>query len=427
MVISSISVPLLGIVDTAILGHLDSPRYLAAINVGVMAINMLLWGFGFLRMSTTGLVAQSFGGDQTETGNHLLRALATALTLGMVLVVLQGWVIPALLWLLAEGGDAAELASTYLSIRIWSTPAQLLLFVMYGYFLAINQTHKVLLLTLVNQIGNMALDYILVVHWSMDVDGVAWGSVVSEYAALLLGLYWLTGQLKVALISQSVSNRWFNIDKLKSLFQLNRDVFIRTLCLMAVFGFITKQSAKQGELILAVNAVLLNFFYFASYALDGYAHAIEAISGQYYGQKNWVALKSSTRSVFIIAFTVAAILALVFILFDSQIVSALTDLDAIKEGTQTYLLWVSCLPLVACFSFVYDGLCVGLTAGKVMRNSMLVATLFVFLPFWYLSQWLFGQSIDTNHLLWAAFWAFFIARSVSIHLSFKHKWRDQLR
>ncbi len=421
MVISSISVPLLGIVDTAILGHLASPVYLAAVNIGVMAINMLMWGLGFLRMSTTGLVAQSHGVDEAAATHHVFRAMALAGLLGGLLVATQQLVIPALLWLLADGGEAAVLADVYLGIRIWSAPAQLLLFVMYGYFLATKQTRKVLYLTLVNQVGNMVLDYVLVIHWGWHVDGVAWGSVVSEYLALLLGAYWLVRDLRSRPI-QSPATSWLDLSQFRSLLQLNRDVFIRTLCLMAVFAFITKQSAKQGELVLAVNAVLLNFFYFTSYALDGYAHAIEAISGHFYGQKKWHALQTATRSVFIIAIIVALLLAAIFTVFGTQIIHALTHLESVRNGSQTYLWWVSLLPLVACFSFVYDGLCVGLTAGQVMRNSMLFATLCVFLPCWYLARWLLGDAVDTNHVLWGSFWVFFVARSLAIHRSVKQQW-----
>ncbi len=424
MMAASVSVPLLGVVDTAILGHLDTADYLAAVNIGVTAMNMLIWGFGFLRMSTVGLVAQASGaGDGALSRAHLARALTVAVLLGLVVVLSQWLWLPILLGFLADGGHSESLARDYLDIRLWSVPFHLILFVVNGYFLAVNQARRVLALTLISQVGNMALDYLLVMVFYLDVRGVAWGSLISQGLAAAVGVYWLfkSGHLSLGIWQQR--RQWWQAGHLKALFSINRDVFIRTLCLMTVFALMTRFSAQQGDLILAVNAVLLNFFYLTSYALDGYAHAIESISGRLYGQKDWPALHTALISVFKVSAMVALGISILFVLTGSGVVALLTDLAAVRHAADSYLIWVYLLPLAAMLGFIYDGLCVGITAAQVMRNAMLVATLLAFLPAWYGSAVLL-PTVNDNHRLWAAFTLFFIIRGLMMHYMVrqKHRW-----
>jgi MATE family multidrug resistance protein len=421
MMAASVSVPLLGVVDTAILGHLDSSDYLAAVNIGVTAMNMLIWGFGFLRMSTVGLVAQAAGsGDHDLTAEHMARALSVAVILGVVVVLSQFLWLPALLWLLADGGHSEVLARQYLEIRLWAVPFHLLLFVVNGYFLAVDRARLVLWLTLISQVGNMLLDYLLVMVFHLDVRGVAWGSLISQAVAAAFGIRWLVtkGHLTAELWRQR--SHWWQRSHLKSLLNLNSDVFIRTVCLMAVFALMTRYSAEQGTLILAVNAVLLNFFYITSYALDGYAHAIESISGRLYGQRDWPALRAAVTSVFKVSALVAFLMSLLFVLSGQTVVSMLTDLENIRNQAEVFLIWVYVLPLAAMLGFIYDGLCVGITASKIMRNAMLIATCLAFIPGWYLSAMIFPE-VDNNHRLWAVFTLFFIVRGLMMHFMVRNQ------
>lgn len=419
MMAASVSVPLLGVVDTAILGHLDSPEYLAAVNIGVTAMNMLIWGFGFLRMSTVGLVAQAAGrGDSRLTAHHLARALTVALALGVLVVLSQFLWLPGLLWLLSDGGTSEALARDYLVIRLWSVPFHLLLFVINGYFLAVDRARLVMYLMLISQVGNMLLDYLLVMVFHLDVRGVAWGSLISQAVAALVGIGWLLNKDYLTSELWRSRRQWWQKSQLRALFSLNGDVFIRTLCLMAVFALMTRFSAEQGALILATNAVLLNFFYLTSYALDGYAHAIESISGRLYGQRDWQSLNLAVASVFKISAGVAVVMSVLFIISGQSVVSILTDLSTVRATASEYLWWVYILPVAAMLGFVYDGLCVGITASKIMRNAMLVATLLVFLPAWYISGLWFEQVAD-NHRLWASFILFFIFRGVMMHVLYK--------
>ena len=411
MILSAISIPLLGIVDTAILGHLDSPLYLASINIGSTIFNVLFWGFSFLKMSTTGLVAQSFGEQNTiKINKQLNQALIVAFGIALVIVLFQHWIGRYAISITSEGGDVAELALSYFSIRINSAPATLLLYVLFGYFLAVQQAKKVLWIMLVNQVGNMVLDYVFVMNYHMGIEGVAYGSLISEYLALLLGSWFLVKEnYKFPSVIQ-IKNWFKNSSELKQFFLLNRDIFIRTLCLMLVFTLMTKGSARLGELPLAANAVLLNFFYLMSYGLDGFAHAVESLCGQAYGSRNSMDFKQIVAKSSIISLVVALAFSLLYLLLGSQMVYLLTSLEEVRKYAEAYLIWLIIIPVIAMPSFVYDGVFIATTDAKIMRNSMVLASIFCYIPLWYYLR------IYGNHGLWLAFLGFFVVRSFAMHI-----------
>ena len=416
MILSAISVPMLGIVDTAILGHLDTPLYLAAINIGTTIFNVLFWGFGFLKMSTTGLIAQSYGeNNQSNINMQLFQALVMALIIAVLLLVFKHWIGVFAIKLTAQGGRVAEMAAEYFYIRIMSAPATLLIYVFMGYFLAIQQANKVLLIMLVNQVGNMVLDYVFVMEFHWGIAGVAYGSIISEYAALLLGMCFLV-KSNFTLPNFPQLKLWLapNVE-IKKFFVLNRDIFIRTLCLMIVFTMMTKGSARLGEVSLAANAVLLNFFYLMSYGLDGFAHAVESLCGQAFGAKNQKALKQILQHVFIISLIIASLFSFIYLFFGQEIVSLLTSIKEVQNYASHYIIWLVIIPVIAIPSFVYDGLFIATTEAKIMRNSMVMATIFCYIPLWYLLR-----NFD-NHGLWMAFLGFFVVRTTLIHLYYK-KW-----
>jgi MATE family multidrug resistance protein len=425
MILSAISIPMLGIVDTAILGHLDSPVYLASINIGATIFNVLFWGFGFLKMTTTGLVAQALGENNPDKINRQLSlSLLIALSISLILVVFSPWIGEFAVNLAGEGGESSRLAQKYFSIRILSAPATLILYVMFGYFLAIQETRKVLALMLVNQVGNMILDYVFVMRFHWGVAGVAYGSIISEYAALALGaLYLLKGKYSIPKFFE-FKDWLLNEANIKQFFSLNRDIFIRTLALMAVFAMMTKGSARLGELALAANAVLLNFFYLMSYGLDGFAHAVESLCGKSFGAKNEKELSSILRRVFMISFVIAVLFTLLYLLYGDGIVSLLTSLPAVRDYSSDYMIWLIIVPIVAMPSFVYDGLFVAVTEAKIMRNSMVIATVFCYIPLWYLLR-----PYD-NHGLWMAFLGFFVVRTSVIYFYYRiwiKNWRQELK
>lgn len=421
MILSAISIPMLGIVDTIILGHLEDAIYLAAINVGATIFNLLFWGFAFLKMSTTGLISQLFGklkGNpeiQHKINKQLTQSLLIALLIAIVILVFQKLIGVVAIKLTAEGGDVAQLASEYFQVRIFSAPATLLIYVFFGYFLAIQKTKNVLLIMLVNQVGNMVLDYIFVVHFHWGIAGVAYGSIISEYLALILSLYFLVNSgFKLASFSQ-IQNWFTDTTDMKIFFSLNGNIFIRTLCLMAVFTMLTKGSAQLGELPLAANAVLLNFFYLMAYGLDGFAHAVESLCGQAYGEKNIKAFKQILANVFSISLVISILFSIIYLIFGQYIISLLTSIYAVQNYASAFIIWLVVIPVVSMPSFVYDGLFIATTEAKIMRNSMVIATVFCYIPLWYVLR-----RFD-NHGLWAAFFIFFIVRSLTIHIYYR-KW-----
>lgn len=416
MILSAISIPLLGIVDTIILGHLDSPIYLASINVGATIFNVLFWGFGFLKMSTTGLIAQSYGKNDSENINKLLtQALVVAVVIACILLMFQQLIGVYTVKLMSQGGEVASMASDYFYIRIWSAPATLLIYVFFGYFLAIQESRKVLLIMLVNQVGNMILDYVFVMKMHWGIAGVAYGSLLSEYAAVLLGVYFLfKSGYKFATVKQLKRLLTPN-NEMKQFFLLNRDIFIRTLCLMAVFALMTRGSARLGELSLAGNAVLLNFFYLMSYGLDGFAHAVESLCGQAYGANDKKGFKLVLKQVFIISFVLALFSSVIYLIFGQEIVNLLTSIQEVKDYANRYIIWLVIIPIIAMPSFVYDGLFVATTEARIMRKSMVMATIFCYIPLWYLLR---GYD---NHGLWMAFLSFFMVRSIAVHIYYL-KW-----
>ena len=416
MILSAISIPMLGIVDTAILGHLDSPKYLAAVNIGATIFNVLFWGFGFLKMSTTGLVAQSLGEhNQIKISLQVTQALFIAFLLAFLLLIFQKWLGHYSIIFSSSTGEVAEMAKEYFLIRIFSAPATLVIYVLVGYFLAIQQSKVVLLIMLMSQIGNMVLDYVFVMVFHYGISGVAYGSLISEYMALFIGGYFLyKSHYQFPQIDDFV--KWLTKkDEIKRFFLLNRDIFIRTLCLMAVFALMTKGSARLGDLSLAGNAVLLNFFYLMSYGLDGFAHAVESLCGEYYGAKDKNNFKSIVKKVFVISFLTALFFSAVYWLFGKELINLLTSIPLVQNYAYEYVSWLIFIPLISMPSFVYDGVFVATTNAKIMRNSMVLATVFCYIPLWYILRKF------ENHGLWFSFLAFFIVRSIAIHLYYR-KW-----
>ncbi|MDH5544890.1 MAG: MATE family efflux transporter [Gammaproteobacteria bacterium] len=407
MVLSGVSTPLLGMVDTALMGHLDQPYYLGAVAVGALAFSFLYWGFGFLRMSVTGLTAQALGASDTEViVGTLVRGLLFAAVIGIFLLLAQGLVIRATMWLVDTSANVENGLSLYLAIRLWSAPAAFINYVLVGWFLGVQRPAYTLYLLLLVNLTNIVLDIVFVYVWSWDISGVAWASVFAEYLGCIFGLF---------LTKRIVSKRgwvltWRNhiqAQKFRSLFQLSGNIFIRTLCLIGSFAFFTIQGARYGEIVLAANAILMNLQTFMAYALDGFAHAAEALVGKSIGERDYAATR---RSIVICVFwsaLIAASFVLAYALFGPSIINLLTDLPEVREAALIYLPWAIIAPLLSVWSYVLDGIFVGAAWSVLMRNTMVVSTL-IFLVTWYvLQEW-------GNHGLWLAFMVFMSARGMTM-------------
>ena len=413
MVLSNVSVPLLGMVDTGVTGHLDSPVYLGAVAIGAMIFSFLYTGMNFLRMGTTGITAQSFGADDNDGLRVSLgQALIVALVIAFALIALQRPLGNLAMHLLGPDAETRAYAIEYFSIRIWSAPGTLANFALIGWFIGLQNARIPLLIFLTINITNIVLDLVFVLVFGMKVDGVALASVFAEYSGLLVGGAFALSALRKRTGHWPIA-RLINVSAYKAFFSVNANLFIRTMALIFTLGFVTAQGARLGGLILAANAVLMNFQHLTSFGLDGLAHAAEAMVGKAIGQKRRDALEESVRLtlkwslIFSLGFTVA------YLITGQFIIGILTDLPDVRAAAIRYLPWMIASPLVSVWCFLYDGVYVGATRAKEMRNIMLVSTLVVFLPAWYLLQPL------GNDGLWLAFLVFMASRGIGMHIWYR--------
>ena len=417
MILAGISTPLLGLVDTAVIGHLDSAHYLGAVAIGALVFNFLFWGFGFLRMGTSGLTAQAWGAQRPDEVLALLyRAVSIGAAIGVVLVVIQTPVVLLAYHFIDLSPEVAAQARIYFDIRIWSAPAALVNYVLLGWFLGIQRPRYTLMLLVGINLINIVLDLVFVVALDMRVAGVAWASLIAEYSGVLIALWIIRTQGDIELSALPVQ-RVFSPAAMRKLLAINFDIFVRTLCLIFSFAFFTAQGAKMGTVVLAANAVLMNFQTFMAYALDGFAHAAEALVGKYLGARDLTKLRAALRVTGIWSVTIAAAFALLYAFAGEYIIRGLTGIDAVVEGAMNYLPWLVFLPVVSVWSYWFDGIFVGAAWSRQMRNAM-VAALLIFLAVWYLVQaW-------DNHGLWFAFVVFMSARGALMAWMFARQMRE---
>ena len=415
MILSNISVPLVGIVDTGVTGHLEDASYLGAVAVGSTVFGFLYTGMNFLRMGTTGIAAQQFGANDFDGLRVCLgQALIVALAIATVLLFLQAPIGAVSISLIGPDSAVAAFADQYFSIRIWSAPATLANFALIGWFLGLQNARVPLVIVLAINITNIVLDLVLVIVVGMKVDGVAIASVIAEFTGLAVGLGFVVRELN------RHSGRWV-VSKLTTLreyaafFAVNGNLFVRSLALMFTFTFITAQGARQGGLILAANAILMNFQNLVAFALDGFAHAVEALVGKAVGEKNREALERSVVLALRWSLIVAVGFSVFFWLVGPTLVAILTDLPDIRSTTLRYLPWLILSPLVAVWSYLYDGVFVGATLAREMRDIMLISAFVIFVPAWYVLQFL------GNDGLWLSFMLFLASRGIGMHLYYRRR------
>jgi MATE family multidrug resistance protein len=412
MIVSNISIALLGLVDTAVVGHLGQAYYLGGIAIGAVIFDFIYWGMGFLRMSTTGLTAQIHGqainqDDNTACRTILAQSLITAFLIAMIVLIFQKHIADLALWLLEGSDEVTFYARTYFEWTIWGAPAVLSLLVMTGWFLGMQNAKATLIVAVTVNIINIVLDFVFVFGFDMDVRGVALASVISLYIGLFVAVLLVFRELGIN------QGQWLLADilhmqRLKEILALNQDIFIRTICLIFVFAFFTRQGAKQGDVILAANAILLNFQALMALGLDGFANACEALVGKAVGSKNRKAFVDSVKTATFWSFIVSISFALVYAVAGKSMINLLTDIFSIRTEAYQYLPWMILSPVVAVWCFLLDGIFIGATRAKEMRNSMLISTFLVFVPAWFVFQ---GMG---NHGLWLAFIVFFVARGLTM-------------
>ncbi|WP_404419108.1 MATE family efflux transporter [Marinospirillum sp.] len=411
LLLSNCTVPLLGLVDTAVLGHLPDGRYLAAVALGAVIFSFLYWGFGFLRMGTTGLVAQTWGQeDRKALGRVIFQALTLALLLGLALQLLRPF-IPGLLSLLDSSPDARLLASDYVAIRLWSAPAVLMQYVVLGLAIGLGRTGVVLWLLILGNGINILLDLWFVMGLGLTSNGVAFASLIAETSAAAVGLIWLVVTCKALQIP--LQRPVPDPASLKKLIQVNSDLFIRTLALLLALAFFTRQGAAQGNEVLAANAVLMQLVMLSSYLLDGFAQAVEGRFGTAFARSHREAREVYKAGLFLSVMTATAI-TLAAWLGGPWLIQQLTDLEDIRQLATTYLPWLWLILPVSLWCYLYDGVFIGATWTAAMRNSLLIALVGYLLAWWLL------QDYD-NHGLWAAFLVFNALRGLTLGWVFRKR------
>jgi MATE family multidrug resistance protein len=413
-ILSNLSVPLLSSVDTALVGHLSEVYYVGAVAIGSMIFNFVYWGFGFLRMGTTGLTAQSYGKqNQSDIFSILIRALLVAIVSSLFLIILQLPIVRISLYLVQASAEVEQHAEIYFKIRIYAAPATLSLYAIQGWFLGMQNARYPLYITLLVNAVNILGSLIFVIGLGMNSDGVALGTVIAQYAGVLFS---------VVLFQKSYSNlksqfNWekiLHLEELKRFFTLNFDIFIRTLLLIFAFAFFTAKSAEINDDILAANTILLQLWMLFSYGIDGFAFAAESLVGKYIGAKNESSTRTIIKIIFYWGFGLGLIFTLTFLMFGKPIISIYTNNTDLIKLTMRFVSWTIVAPLINSICYIWDGVYLGATASKAMRNSTFMATIIIFLPSYYTLIGPIG-----NHGLWLAMILFMITRGLTLTLMAK--------
>ena len=415
-ILTNVTVPLLGLVDTAIVGHLGSAAYIGAIALGTTLMSMAYWGFGFLRMSTGGLTAQAVGeGSRERCFAILTRSLTWALLIAAILLLLQVPLLNAVLYFAEGTKEVQALAATYFRILIWGAPAVLCLSSINGWFIGMQNATFPLLIAVVQNLMNILLSCIFVFGLGWSIKGVALGTLIAQYIGLLLALSLIlrfrplpkTKDLRTALGKSSLLDTTF--------LRMNRDIFLRTLCLLAVTSYFTFVGTRQGDLILASNALLMQFFLLFSYFMDGFAYAGEALCGKAFGANNRDAFRNITRRLFVWGGSMALMTAMVYYCLGTPILELLTDTPEVVRCATEYLPLVALIPLVSFPAFLFDGIFIGMSFTSGMLRALIVATV-IFFALHLLTSQLWG-----NTALWLAFLAYLGTRGIVQAIALRRK------
>ncbi|MGL4520150.1 MAG: MATE family efflux transporter [Phocaeicola sp.] len=406
-IVSNITVPLLGLIDVAIVGHLGSSAYIGAIALGGTLFNVIYWVFSFLRMGTTGLVSQAYGrGEWVEVGRLLMRSVSIALLIALALLLLQ---LPILYFglqiLQPPTFEVEQLVTTYFSICIWGAPAMLALYALCGWFIGMHNSRIPMYVAFVQNGVNIIASLSLVYLFDMKVEGVAWGTLIAQYAGVIMALllcFYRYPPIKQYVTLQGI----WNTKAMGEFFRVNRDIFFRTLCLVGVTLFFTSAGAAQGELILAANALLMQFFILFSYFMDGFANAGEALAGSALGAQDKELLHLTTRRLFGWFLGIATLFTLVYWVGGIPFLQMLTSQVEVIAVATRYHYWAIAIPLVSMTAFLWDGIFIGVTATRQMLLSMGIASLCFFISYTIVIP------IWGNDALWFSFLLYLFMRGV---------------
>ena len=411
-VISNISIPLLGMVDLALLGHLDTPEpedYIGAIALGGMIFNIIYWGFGFLRMGTSGFTAQAVGAeDPKESMLVLSRAVMVALLGSFLILLLQVPLAKISFWIIDGSAEVEQLAGEYFYIRIFAAPATISLYAFSGWFLGMQNAKYPMIITIVVNIVNLGLNFMFIYGFGMKHDGVALGTLFAQYSGLLVAIV-LFAKKYTDYLKHWEYKAMMQLAAMKQFFLVNKDIVIRTLLLIFAFSFFTNESAGIGDQTLAVNTMLLQYLFIFSYFIDGFANAAEALVGKYVGARSKPLMIKAIKRLFTWGLYISIPFTLIYYFAGDYLMYLLTNDPGVISRARPYLFWVAIIPLATFAAFIWDGIFIGATSTAPMRNTLIIATLLVFLPVYYFTTGPMG-----NHGLWLAMMLFMLTRGIML-------------
>lgn len=414
-IVTNITVPLLGLVDVAIVGHMGDASYIGAIAVGTMMMNVICWLFGFLRMGTSGMTSQAYGrGDSKEAATILFQAIALGAAIGILFVLFQPLLLRLFLFFMRPSDEIRAFASVYFHVCVFGLPAALVMYGLTGWFIGMQDTRTPMTVSIFQNIVNIMTSLLLVYVFGMKVEGVALGTLTAQYSGLLLALYILRRKYashyqllfsQFTLMPGDYSSFSYK-HTLNRFFRVNRDIFLRTLFLVAVNAAFTSVGSRQGDVILAVNTLLFQFFTLYSYIMDGFAYAGEAICGKYYGAGNAPSFHACIRRLFAWGVIMTVVYTAAYYFGANDILHVLSNEQTVIEASEPYLLWVALIPVAGMGAFIWDGVFIGITDSRGMLLSCFVAAI-VFAIILSLFFTTMG-----NHALWLALLSYLLARGV---------------
>ena len=402
-ILANITIPLVGMVDVAIIGHISNASAIGGIAIGTMLFDLLYWNFGFLRIGTSGLTAQAYGeNDPLKEVAIFKQTMTIALISTLFVFAIQWLFVTAALHFVPCSAEVADFARQYFFVRIWAAPATLGLMVFKGWFIGMQDTVSPMVCDIVVNVVNMAASYVLAVHTPMGIIGVAYGTVIAQFVGITTALLLLAVHYR-----QLFREHWRSVnlrDNLRRVFRLSADLFIRSLCFMVVYVGFTSFAAKYGDGDLAVSAIMMKLFMLFSYFVDGFAYAGEALTGRFIGAGDGGQLVRAVRILFVWALGVGLLFTVGYAAMGDWSIRLMTSDQSVVEASRPFLLWLITMPLVSCAAFMWDGIYIGATAGKQVRNCMVVsavsflAVYFAASPFWGIQA------------LYAAYFAHLVAR-----------------
>jgi multidrug resistance protein, MATE family len=415
---SNLAIPLVGMVDTGLMGNLGETKYLAATSIATSVMTMIIWSFGFLRMGTVGIVSQAYGkGDYKEIVKTLLRNFLIAVIIASLIIILKPLIYSSIQYFFNTSLETQKLINTYLNVRVFSVPAELSIYILVGFYLGIQKTKISSLLIVVLSILNIVFSSLLVLSYNLNIFGVALGTLIASYTTIIIfTLYTYSFIIKKFKIIPKFEKLIIK-SKLLKLLDINFNIFIRTLFLTFSFLWVTYLGSKLGEDYLAVNTILMQFIILAAFFLDAYAFSTEGIVGFTIGRRNKISFLSVVKNSIQLSFFTALIISFLYLIFFKNIINLITDIEILRFISYKHIFWIIIIPPLASFCYQLDGIFIGASQTQEMRNAMIVSVLFFIGISIYLTQ-----HFD-NHGIWFSLTIFMVLRALTLQFYFKKIFR----